>query len=157
QGAFTVDLGSGLGMLPVLLGVMGRRALGVEWDPAKVACGLHAARGLEGVQLIEGDIHACEIPRCDVITLVDVLHYYEPSKPRVLLERGRAALDKNGRLLVREGDRERAGGARFTRLLERAAVKLGWNRGPRVQFRPVAELRADLEQLGFRVRVDEVA
>ena len=37
-GAFAVDLGSGLGMLPVLLGVLGdgRRALGVEWDKSKV-------------------------------------------------------------------------------------------------------------------------
>ena len=36
-------------------------------------------------------------------------------------------------------------------------TKLGWNRGPQVRFRPVAELRADLEALGFTVRVDEVA
>jgi hypothetical protein len=36
-------------------------------------------------------------------------------------------------------------------------VKLGWNRGPEVRFRPVAELIADLERLGFSVRVDEVA
>jgi uncharacterized protein (DUF2062 family) len=159
EGAFTVDLGCGLGMLPVLLGVMGgrRRALGVEWDRDKVACGVHAARELDGVEIVEGDVRTQEIPACDVITLVDMLHYYDADTQRALLARCRAALRPGGRLLVREGDRERRGGARWTRFVENAMVRFGWNRGPDVRFRPVAELRADLESLGFRVRVDEVA
>src|SRR2546423_714684 len=57
EGAFAVDLGTRLGMLPVLLGMMGRRALGVEWDSEKVACGVHAARGLN-VEIVEGDVRA---------------------------------------------------------------------------------------------------
>jgi uncharacterized protein (DUF2062 family) len=159
EGAFTVDLGTGLGMLPVLLGLCGggRRALGIEWDADKVACGLHAARALTGVEIAAGDVRSCALPPCDVITLVDVLHYYGADEQRTLLGRCKEALRPGGRLLVREGDRERTGGARFTRLVERAMVRLGWNRGPTVRFRPVAELRADLEALGFRVRVDEVA
>ncbi len=58
---------------------------------------------------------------------------------------------------MREGDRERAGGARWTRAVERWMVRLGWNRGPAVAFRPISELRGDLESLGFSVHVDEVA
>jgi uncharacterized protein (DUF2062 family)/SAM-dependent methyltransferase len=164
-GAFTVDLGSGLGMLPVLLGVVGegRSALGVEWDVAKVACGAHAARGhdgappLDGIRVIEGDARTAEIPACDVITLVDMLHYWDADVQRALLARCRAALKPGGRLLVREGDPAARGGARWTRAVEAVVTRLGWNRGPRVRFRPVAELRADLEGLGFDVRIDEVA
>jgi SAM-dependent methyltransferase len=158
-GAFTVDLGSGLGMLPVLLGLLGeeRRALGVEWDHAKVACGQQAAAGLDGVELVEGDARAFPLPACDAITLVDMLHYYDPEAQRTLLRRCKEALRPGGRLLVREGDRERSGGARFTRAVEALVTRLGWNRGPEVRFRPIAELTADLETLGFRVRVDEVA
>jgi uncharacterized protein (DUF2062 family) len=164
-GAFTVDLGSGLGMLPVLLGVVGdgRRALGVEWDAAKVACGAHAARGhegtppLDGIAIVEGDARTAEIPACDVITLVDMLHYWDADVQRALLSRCRAALKPGGRLLVREGDPAARGGARWTRAVEAIVTRLGWNRGPRVRFRPVAELRADLEGLGFEVRIDEVA
>jgi len=164
--AFTVDLGSGLGMLPVLLGVIGdgRRALGVEWDAAKVACGAHAARGdangmppLDGVSIVEGDARTAAIPACDVITLVDMLHYWDADVQRALLSRCRAALRPGGRLLVREGDPAARGGARWTRGVEWLVTRLGWNRGPAVRFRPVAELRADLESLGFAVRVDEVA
>jgi SAM-dependent methyltransferase len=158
-GAFTVDLGTGLGMLPVLLGLLGegRRALGVEWDAGKVACGRHAASGLVGVEVVEGDVRAFALPRCQVITLVDVLHYYDAAAQRELLGRCRAALADGGRLLIREGDRGRSGGARLTRALEWLAVRLGWNRGPEVRFRPVAELVADLEALGLSARVDQVA
>jgi len=158
-GAFAVDLGSGLGMLPVLLGVLGdgRRALGIEWDRKKVDCGVHAARGLPDIRVVEGDARSAELPPCDVITLVDMLHYWDAEAQRAILSRCRAALRPGGRLLVREGDPSRRGGARFTRAVEAIVTKLGWNRGPAVRFRPVAELRADLEALGFRVRIDEVA
>jgi len=95
--------------------------------------------------------------KSDVITLVDMLHYWGPGEQRALLSRCRAALRPGGRLLVREGDPSRRGGARWTRAVEAVVTKLGWNRGPAVRFRPVDELRADLEALGFRVRIDEVA
>jgi uncharacterized protein (DUF2062 family) len=156
EGAFAVDLGTGLGMLPVLLGMMGRRALGVEWDKGKVACGVHAAKGLD-VEIVEGDVRRFSIPACDVITLVDMLHYYDAEAQRALLRRCRDALRENGRILVREGDRSRRGGARWTRFVENWMVRLGWNRAPNVDFRPIAELRQDLESLGFVVSIDDVA
>lgn len=158
-GAFLVDLGSGLGMLPVLVGIVGdgRRALGIEWDRDKVECGVRAASGLGDVQVVEGDARTVELPPCDVITLVDMLHYWDADEQRAILGRCRAALRPGGRLLVREGDPARRGGARWTRAVEAVVTRLGWNRGPRVRFRPVDELRADLEALGFAVRIDEVA
>jgi len=157
--SFTVDLGTGLGMLPVLLGELGgrRRVLGIEWDREKLRCGLHAARGLPDVELVEGDMHTFALPPCDVITLIDVLHYHDPGSQRALLDRCRAALRPGGRLLIREGDGARGGGARWTRFVESCATRMGWNRGPAVLFRPIAELRAALVELGFRVEEDEAA
>ncbi|HEU5180315.1 MAG TPA: class I SAM-dependent methyltransferase [Candidatus Polarisedimenticolia bacterium] len=157
--SFTVDLGTGLGMLPVLLAELGegRRVLGVDWDPGKMRCGLQAARGLPAVELVEGDLHVTPLPVCDVITLVDVLHYYETDRQEALLKRCRAALRPGGRLLIREADVSRQGGARWTRLVETWATRLGWNRGPGVHFRPISELRSSLVKLGFRVDEEEVA
>jgi Tol biopolymer transport system component len=68
--SFTVDLGTGLGMLPVLLGELGegRRVLGVDWDPGKMLCGLQAARGLPAVEMVEGDLHVTPLLACDVIS-----------------------------------------------------------------------------------------
>jgi SAM-dependent methyltransferase len=159
EDSFTVDLGSGLGMLPVLLGELGerRQALGVDWDREKVRCGLHASRGLPRVEIVEGDLRAFAVPACDVITLVDVLHYYDALGQEAILERCRAALGPGGRLLIREGDGARQGGARFTRRVEGWITRMGWNRGPAVRFRPISELRTTLVRLGFHVDVDEVA
>lgn len=154
EGTFTVDLGTGLGMLPVLLGVMGqRRALGVEWDGAKARAGQGASEGLD-VQIVEGDLREFAIPACDAITIVDVLHYYDSDAQRALLERCAAASPK---ILVREGDGARRGGSRWTRGIESLVTKLGWNRGPEVRFRPIEELEADLRALGYAVTRDEVA
>lgn len=159
EDTFTVDLGSGLGMLPVLLGELGerRQALGVDWDREKVRCGFHASRGLAGVEVIEGDLRTFAVPACDVITLVDVLHYYDPPRQEEILGRCRAALAPGGRLLIREGDGARQGGARFTRIVEAWVTRMGWNRGPAVRFRPISELRDILVKLGFHVDAGEVA
>ena len=157
--SFTVDLGTGLGMLPVLLGELGerRRVLGIEWDPERMRCGIHAARGLPGVELVKGDLHTSPIPACDVITLIDVLHYYKADRQEALLKRCRAALRPGGRLLLREGDGARSGGARWTQIVEKWATRLRWNRGPEVRFRHISELRATLVKLGFQVGEAEVA
>lgn len=157
--SFTVDLGTGLGMLPVLLGTLGekRRVLGIEWDPERMRCGLHAARGLPGVEMVKGDLHTSPIPACDVIALIDVLHYYEADQQEALLKRCRAALRPGGRLLLREGDGARRAGARWTRTVEMLATRLGWNRGPVVRFRPISELRSTLINLGFQVEEGELA
>ena len=157
-GTLTVDLGTGLGMLPVLLGLLGdRAALGVEWDVAKAEAGQRAAQGLTGITIVAGDARDYSLPACDIVTLVDVLHYYDDDTQRSVLARCRMALRPGGRLLVREGDGARRGGSRFTRAMEQAVTKLGWNRGPKVRFRPIAELEADLRELGFSVSRDEVA
>ena len=158
-GAFTVDLGTGLGMLPVLLGLLGdgRRALGIEWDATKAEAGVRAAAGLAGIEIVAGDARSAELPPCDVIAIVDVLHYYDAETQRALLGRCKAALRTGGRLLVREGDGGRRGGSRWTRWVERTVTRLGWNRGPEVRFRPIAELEDDLRALGFTVARDEVA
>ena len=157
-GTLTVDLGTGLGMLPVLLGLLGeRRVLGVEWDAAKAAAGQRAATGLHDIAVVVGDAREYPLPACDVVTIIDVLHYYDDETQRKVLARCRAALRPGGLLLVREGDGARRGGSRFTRAAEQTVTKLGWNRGPEVRFRPIAELEADLRDLGFLVTRDEVA
>jgi SAM-dependent methyltransferase len=159
RGTFTVDLGTGLGMLPILLGLMGegRRVLGVEWDGEKARAGARAAEDVDGVAIVEGDAQSFALPECDIVTIVDVLHYYDAEMQRALMARCRSALRPGGRLLIREGDGERRGGAYWTRFVERIVTRFGWNRGAKVRFRPVRELVADLEQLGFHVRVDRAA
>lgn len=158
-GAAVVDLGCGLGMLAVALAELGdgRRTLGIDWDCAKIAAGQQAAAGLAGVTLQRGDLREQPLAACDFITLVDVLHYYEPAVQTQVLQRAAAALRPGGQLLIRETDPARRGGARLTRSIERLMVRLGWNRGPAVHYRPLTELHAELQALGLVTEQLELA
>ena len=160
DGAYAVDLGTGLGMLPLVLALLPgeRRCLGIDWDAPKLAAGRAAAAGLDHVELVEGDARSHPIPPCDVITLVDVLHYYDPATQRALLTRAAAALRPGGRLLIREGDARRRGSAAWTRWLEALAVRAGWNRcDGDTRFRAADDLLRELQSLGFNVSVEPVA
>ena len=158
-GVFLVDLGTGLGMLPVLLGILGegRAAHGIEWDVKKAEAGARVSAGLDGVTVVVGDARTSDLPTCDAISLVDVLHYYDADTQRALLARCVAALRPGGCILVREGDGAKQGASLLTRLMESVVTRLGWNRGPQVRFRPIAELEEDLRQLDLTVTRDEVA
>lgn len=160
EGKEVDDLGCGLGMLGVALAELGgRRTWGVDWDAEKIAAGKQAAADLPAgmLTLTQGDLRTAELPPCDVVTLIDVLHYYDAPTQAAVLARAAAALRPGGQLLVRETDPERAGGARMTRFFERAMVRLGWNRGPRVHYRPIPELDRDLRELGLTTEQLEVA
>lgn len=150
----TVDLGTGLGMLPVLLSLWGgeRRCYGIEWDQHKVAYAQRASKGLADIHIEAGDVLNCDIPNCDVITLVDVLHYHPVKAQKNILQRCAAALRPGGRVLIREGDLTNNGSSRWTRWVEQLSMRIGWNKGSATHFRSLADMRADLTQLGLSVR-----
>jgi uncharacterized protein (DUF2062 family)/2-polyprenyl-3-methyl-5-hydroxy-6-metoxy-1,4-benzoquinol methylase len=147
-----VDLGTGLGMLPVLLAVRGQgeRIIGVDWDEDKIRSGRLATAELPTVDLLRADIREHEIGQADVVVLADVLHYWPLEVQQALLRRAASALDAGGRIIVRDTDREAR--SWLTRTLEAIAVRVGWNRGPGLAYRTERELRLDLEGLGLTCR-----
>lgn len=151
-----VDLGTGLATLPILLASLSERRtlVGVEWDADKAAAGKVAATGLP-VRIDQGDVRTWDIPACDAVTIIDVLHYFPPDDQRRLLARARAALQPGGCLLVRELDT--ASRSRTTRMVEDLTVRFGWNRASETHFRTAADLARDLTELGFAVEQRAVA
>jgi uncharacterized protein (DUF2062 family)/2-polyprenyl-3-methyl-5-hydroxy-6-metoxy-1,4-benzoquinol methylase len=150
-----VDLGTGLGLLPLLLAVRGqaRELVGVDWDSAKLESARLAAGRLScpaSLRFEHGDVRSTALPEADAVFLVDVLHYYPLDEQRALLARAAALLRPGGRLILRETDREAR--SLLTRLIEALAVRLRWNKGPGLTFRSGAELAAELEPLGLRCR-----
>jgi SAM-dependent methyltransferase len=158
-GTLTVDLGSGIGILAALLAELGegRRIHGIEYDARKYEASRAATSGLAAVDMVEGDIHSLPIPACQVVTLVDVLHYFAPPRQSALLRRVADSLPAKGLLLIRETDGGRRGATRFTRAFERIAMAVGWNRGAETHFRSRAEWLAELSAAGFRVSASDVS
>ena len=116
-----------------------------------------ARMALSGVASIEiADLRRYEVPRCRVVTLLDVLHYLDEGAQERLIEKIARALEPGGRLLIREADA--AGGLRFqlTRVSERlAALARGdWRR--RFHYRSVDGWTDLLARQGFRLRATPV-
>lgn len=153
-----VELGCGLGILPLLCVSLGTRrtAVGIDWDEAKVADAQRACEGLP-ITITRGDVRTWEPPPCDALAIVDVLHYFDEPTQDDILSRAAAAVRPGGTLFVREGEAGGAGSA-WTRAVERLAVAVGWNRSDaRPRFRPIASIVASLERLGLRCEVEPVA
>jgi hypothetical protein len=86
-----------------------------------------------------------------VIAALDVLHYLTLAQQRDLILRIGAHLPEEGRLILRVMDRAETGIARVTRLCERVAVWIGWNKALRASWRPLEEIHQDMEAAGLSV------
>lgn len=167
-GAQVVDIGCGQGLLASLLHACDRHAaawpapwpaaptgcryLGIELMPRDVARAEAALQGLPGARFVCADMREAPLPACDVVVILDVLHYVDPAAQSTLLQRVHRALRPNGRLLLRVGDAAQRRGFVVSQWVDRLVT---WSRGHRVPptyGRTVPEWRQLLERLGFSVR-----
>jgi SAM-dependent methyltransferase len=148
-----VDVGCGRGQLAALLLEMKRatRVHGVDWDAAKVDDARAACAGLDA-EFAVGDARNAVIPPCDTALAIDVLHYLTDAEQDALL--ARMADAAGARVVVRELDPDRGWRSAVTRLQERVTTGIGFNRGARVNARPIHALTTTLEARGFSVRVE---
>lgn len=150
-GCRVLDLGSGLGLLGLVLEERQRGNLthGIEWDARKVAFAQRLLRPESPCRVEQGDILRDPWPPADVVVLADVLHYFPKPIQQTLVARIAAHLAPGGALLLRVMDRRASGRACLTRLLEKAAVALRWNRAADVHWRPLQEIQEDLARAGL--------
>lgn len=128
--ARVIDLGCGQGVLLALLAVTQDPLYRSQW-PAGLpplprgivtrgfdlrADAIEAARVAlgHGAQVAVSDIRDARLTECDVVTILDVLHYIDYDAQRRLLERVYAALPPGGRLLLRAGDADMGFRFQFT-------------------------------------------
>jgi SAM-dependent methyltransferase len=125
---------------------------GLELMPSNVARATSAFAGEPRVRVEQADICAQAFEPVNVVTVFDVLHYFNPERQADVLRRIRAALAPGGWLLVRVGDV--AGGLRFNisrRVDQVVALVRGQGALP-LYCRPAAAWAEALGELGFRVR-----
>jgi SAM-dependent methyltransferase len=150
-GTLTLDLGSGLAMLPALLVELGegRQAVAMEWDQTKVRAAQRVLRDVPEVQVHAANVLEADLPACDTAVIQDVLHYFPRDIQDGLLARAFSALRPGGRLILRETESRPGGGSSFTRSLEWLAIHCGWNHGPELHYRSRPEWQACLESMGL--------
>ena len=157
---FIVDLGCGHGLFANLLAESsaGRRVLGVDVDERKIAVARETIDERESLRFELGDIVHEAVPKCDAVTIIDVLYLLPPGDQEEVLRKAAGALAENGPLVVKA--QERAASPRYvlTYAQELVATSIGLTRGRQGRFhflaRPVAI--AMFERAGFLVDVIEM-
>ncbi len=150
-----LDVGCGEGYLLALARAQrpSLQLVGLDHDERRVAVARQALADEPDLQLLVGDLRGSELPRADMITCLDVLHYMPPAQQDAALARMAEILAPGGSLLVRDGQADDGLRSAALRLSETLAVALGRHRGDGVFFRPAGALRAAMQALDLEVQV----
>jgi 2-polyprenyl-3-methyl-5-hydroxy-6-metoxy-1,4-benzoquinol methylase len=167
SGMTVLDLGCGQGLLFALLRsaetqyqrgawpddwpapARGLDLRGIELRESEVAIGRKALGSTASITSL--DLSDGEIPRADVVTLFDVLHYLDADAQVSLVKRIANAISPGGLLLVRDADAAGGFSFRVTHFAERiAAISRGHFR-QRFHFRTRAEWNSLFSENGFAI------
>jgi 2-polyprenyl-3-methyl-5-hydroxy-6-metoxy-1,4-benzoquinol methylase len=167
--ARVIDLGCGQGVLLALLAVAQEPQQVAGWPTGLpplprgvVARGfdlrsdaIEAARVAlgNGAQFVVSDVRDANLTECDVVTILDVLHYLDFDAQRRLLERVHAALAPGGRLLLRAGDTSQGWRFRFTLVTDWLITVLRGSLQKRFFCRSASEWLQLLRDVGFETQM----
>ena len=130
---------------------------GIELMPKDVARAEQALGGLAlAPRFISTDMRSAAFPACDLVVILDVLHYVGHADQEAVLRRVRDALaasqGRPGRLLLRVGDAASTRGFAFSQWVDRVVTVARGHRVPPIFSRTLAQWTQLLQGLGFSVR-----
>ncbi|NSX02851.1 class I SAM-dependent methyltransferase [Cupriavidus gilardii] len=134
-----------------------RSYLGIELTPADAerARAALAGPGPWPADIRQADARAAvaEVAAaCDLVVLLDVLHYIDRPAQEALLRDALRCLAPRGRLLMRVGDASAGWRARYSRAVDRVVQWLRAGRTSPLTCRPADEWRALLRGMGMTLR-----
>lgn len=166
-----VDIGCGQGLLASLLQACGDAAAqgrwpaawpaapratqytGIELMPRDVARAQAAVGALPlAPRFVCADMRQAALPDCDLVVILDVLHYVDHAAQAALLARVRQALGMRGRLLLRVGDQDETRGFAISQWVDRVVTMVRGHRVPPTWGRSVPQWCELLRGLGFGVQ-----
>lgn len=157
---FIVDLGCGHGLFANLLveSSAGRRVLGIDIDERKIAVARSTVDERESIRFELGDIVHGAVPKCDAVTIVDVLYLLAPGDQEEVLRKAAGALVENAPLVVKAQERAPSPRYALTYAQELVATSIGLTRGRRGRFHFLDRESsvAMFERAGFLVDVVEM-
>ncbi|HVU07881.1 MAG TPA: MMPL family transporter [Verrucomicrobiae bacterium] len=149
---FILDLGCGYGLATHWLSQItdGRSFLGTDYDAEKIRVAQRTAPNHPRIRFEFQNILGFELPACDAILLLDVLHYWTPEKQEMILAKACRALRPGGKLILRDAARDKNAGHESVAFWEKIATRLGHNRTEEgLHFQTQAEMEAMLRRAGF--------
>jgi SAM-dependent methyltransferase len=168
--ARVLDIGCGQGLLASLLAACDALAAAHRWPAEWPAAPAHtrytgidlmprdiqrAERALGTLApppaLVCGDMRTTVFDACDVVVVLDVLHYVDITAQDDVLARIRAALSPRGRLLLRVGDASQTWRFATSQWVDRVVTSVRGHRAPPTWGRTLDQWRAALRSLGFTV------
>lgn len=131
-----VDLGCGHGLFANLLVEASpqRSVVGMDIDVRKIAVARATVRGRRTLRFEVGDAVTDPVPRCDAITIVDVLYLMPFAQQERLLRNAARALEHGQPLVVKAQERSLTLRYLLTYVQELVTVGLGLTRGGRGPF-----------------------
>ena len=150
--AKVLDLGCGYGLMSHWLSCFTdqRRFCGIDYDEDKIRVARRTATDHPRIFFEHGDILEAPLPECDVVLLIDVLHYWEPAKQQAILAKVHAALRPGGVLVFREAAGGAGSGQERVAWWEKLATRLGHNQTKEgLHFQTRESYEAALKKAGF--------
>ncbi len=129
--AVITDIGCGYGFLPYMLFYLSedRKITGIDYDEEKIEVANNCFAKTERINFVNGDASTMKFEKSDVFILADMLHYLTPEQQQSLLENCVAALNENGIIIIRDGDRDLQERHKGTKLTELFSTKIiGFNK-----------------------------
>lgn len=130
-----VDLGCGVGLLPLLLRADGFEPpiIGIDFDPRKIETARKASNDYAVVEFRAGDARD-ELPPGHSVVMLDLLHYFTVEEQRTILAHAASVVPPGGMVIIRDAIDDGSWRYRTTWAAEAFARLVFWLKAERLNF-----------------------
>lgn len=154
--AAVTDLGCGYGYLDFLLSLRSEKRLihGYDYDENKIKTAANCAIAYKNCTFSQADIINLTIPASDVFILNDVLHYLSVEQQKKVIKQCMQNLKPNGKIIIRDGNKELRKRHKGTKLTELFSTKTGFNKAEHeLEFISESMIRSLIDFSNFEIKI----